>query len=546
LDTINVPAGVYQITRVGSDDTGLNGDLDVSESVTIQGAGSLATIIDGNGNVTNDRVFHIRNNPNANTVTLNGLTVRDGKPLANGIADNGGGIFARVFRLVMNDVRIENNSAARGGGLYSDNCELFINGLVVASNNATVGAGGGIWAQMTIMFAGGLVLDGNTAASSGGGLWADNVQIEIRDSRISDNNAQLGGGGLMLSNAFRTKLDRTELFANIAGEGGALNNATSTPTTLTDCSVHNNHATVNGGAIHNVGALALVRTTVRANSAAANGGGIMIPGLNFRDNVIEVRVENSTLSGNTAQFGGAVYYNETDDPFARHSLVLRNSTVAANRVSRDGAGIYTKGIARVFASSATIAANVLQRTSGSEPARGGGVFSIDTSYVSAENTIIGDNFFRDELDQTIPDDIYTAATTSLRSTGYNLIETTTNYTLTGSTVGCIFGLDPQLDPAGVAENGGPTPTLACSRAAPRLTPATHPPRRVVTSAAIPAAAQQTLVRSSSTAPHRSRRRQSALSHGKCTAPPAPITSKSEPLLHLASNAAPLERMARIS
>jgi CSLREA domain-containing protein len=156
LDTINVPAGVYQITRVGSDDTGLNGDLDVSESVTIQGAGSLATIIDGNGNVTNDRVFHIRNNPNANTVTLNGLTVRDGKPLANGIADNGGGIFARVFRLVMNDVRIENNSAARGGGLYSDNCELFINGLVVASNNATVGAGGGIWAQMTIMFAGGL------------------------------------------------------------------------------------------------------------------------------------------------------------------------------------------------------------------------------------------------------------------------------------------------------------------------------------------------------------------------------------------------------
>jgi hypothetical protein len=299
-------------------------------------------------------------------------------------------------------------------------------------------------------------------------LWADNVQIEIRDSRISDNNAQLGGGGLMLSNAFRTKLDRTELFANIAGEGGALNNATSTPTTLTDCSVHNNHATVNGGAIHNVGALALVRTTVRANSAAANGGGIMIPGLNFRDNIIEVRVENSTLSGNTAQFGGAVYYNETDDPFARHSLVLRNSTVAANRVSRDGAGIYTKGIARVFASSATIAANVLQRTSGSEPARGGGVFSIDTSYVSAENTIIGDNFFRDELDQTIPDDIYTAATTSLRSTGYNLIETTTNYTLTGSTVGCIFGQDPQLDPAGVADNGGPTPTLALLSSSPAI------------------------------------------------------------------------------
>jgi hypothetical protein len=49
-----------------------------------------------------------------------------------------------------------------------------------------------------------------------------------------------------------------------------------------------------------------------------------------------------------------------------------------------------------------------------------------------------------------------------------LVETTTNYTLTGSTVGCIFGVDPQLDPSGVAENGGPTPTLALLSSSPAL------------------------------------------------------------------------------
>ena len=47
----------YTLTRVGVDDTALNGDLDISDDTTIIGAGPNSTIIDGNGSVIGERVI---------------------------------------------------------------------------------------------------------------------------------------------------------------------------------------------------------------------------------------------------------------------------------------------------------------------------------------------------------------------------------------------------------------------------------------------------------------------------------------------------------
>src|SRR5512137_1959945 len=49
LDTITLPSGVYLLTRSGDDDVTVLGDLDIADDLTIQGAGSGATIVDGNG-----------------------------------------------------------------------------------------------------------------------------------------------------------------------------------------------------------------------------------------------------------------------------------------------------------------------------------------------------------------------------------------------------------------------------------------------------------------------------------------------------------------
>jgi CSLREA domain-containing protein len=48
-DTINLPAGIYTLTLAGvNEDAGLTGDLDITSTVTIEGAGAESTVIDAN------------------------------------------------------------------------------------------------------------------------------------------------------------------------------------------------------------------------------------------------------------------------------------------------------------------------------------------------------------------------------------------------------------------------------------------------------------------------------------------------------------------
>src|SRR5437899_12921418 len=56
-DTINLPAGTYTLTLTGAaEDATATGDLDLWDDVTIQGAGTGTTIVDGNAT---DRVFDV-------------------------------------------------------------------------------------------------------------------------------------------------------------------------------------------------------------------------------------------------------------------------------------------------------------------------------------------------------------------------------------------------------------------------------------------------------------------------------------------------------
>src|SRR4051812_6297743 len=78
-NAIVIPPGTYTLKRPGNDDNAVVGDLDITKSLTIQGAGSDQTIIDGNGAVTSDRVFHIHTT--AIVVNMVGLSIRNGKAL---------------------------------------------------------------------------------------------------------------------------------------------------------------------------------------------------------------------------------------------------------------------------------------------------------------------------------------------------------------------------------------------------------------------------------------------------------------------------------
>src|SRR2546425_290335 len=85
-DTIVVPAGTYVLTIAGQgEDAAATGDLDVTDDVSITGAGPDSTIIDGNGI---DRVFQTSNS--VSNGTISNLTIRNGNPGPGGY---GGGIY---------------------------------------------------------------------------------------------------------------------------------------------------------------------------------------------------------------------------------------------------------------------------------------------------------------------------------------------------------------------------------------------------------------------------------------------------------------------
>ena len=73
--TIILPAGIYALTRVGSDNTGVSGDLDIYSDTIISGAGAEQTLIDAQA-LTDERIFDVQNGAE---VTISGLTISYGR-----------------------------------------------------------------------------------------------------------------------------------------------------------------------------------------------------------------------------------------------------------------------------------------------------------------------------------------------------------------------------------------------------------------------------------------------------------------------------------
>jgi len=116
---ITLPPGTYSLTRTGrNEDSAFRGDLDVTDTLTIVGAGADSTSIDAN---EIDRVFHVL--PNAN-LTISGVTIREGFATGlDGAGINlgavGGGIMHQGVSLRLFKSVLRNNRANGGGAIYS-------------------------------------------------------------------------------------------------------------------------------------------------------------------------------------------------------------------------------------------------------------------------------------------------------------------------------------------------------------------------------------------------------------------------------------------
>jgi CSLREA domain-containing protein len=357
-DTITLPAGVYTLSLAGeTEDLNASGDLDVnffgnSGTLTIQGAGRDATIIEVAPALAGERIIQVHNA----LLTLNNATLRNGK--ANG---KGGAILAE-------------NAAPQVSPALSLNTVAFLN------NRAT--EGGAFRATMATATA--LLVQGNSATSSGGG-GVSAALMTVTNSQFLSNTAQGAsgfGGGLNVTNL--TMADTT-LRSNTAGNrGGGVECGTCN---LQRVVVESNNATGNGGGISS-STLILEASQVRSNTSAQIGGGI---------HTVSLQAQNVVVQGNSAPVAGGILLSSistiaastiqdnratTGDGGGIESssglLTLKDSVVTNNRASRDGGGI----IGRQLALSAT---SVISNAAG---VNGGGIFLTGPSSLPA-TTIAG-------------------------------------------------------------------------------------------------------------------------------------------------------------
>ncbi|MEO3924804.1 right-handed parallel beta-helix repeat-containing protein [Micromonosporaceae bacterium B7E4] len=501
-DTVQVPAGTYQITRAPAGDNGDDtGDFDIVNPLTIVGAGAATTIVDGGqppaGSPVQrrglDRLLEIHDT--AGNVTVSGLTLREGYDVERGGAV--ANLSPGVLRLQGVSV-LDSYAGVSGGGIDIDGeGRVELAGSTV-KGNATGGDGGGIANQHEVELTltdtsltdntagadgGGLssvsktrltvtrgTVTGNTAGGNGGGVLADSERPStIRDTVFTGNSAgdpvsgDGGGAGLYLGGSGAGTVTGASFTENESvAEGGGLAIHSGGPVTVSDSTVRDNSSDAGGGGVANDGMrVSLLRLSVTGNTAGADGGGIESQGsgafsivdttvsqntaehgggfANVADGTLQVT--GSTFWDNRARTYGGGIYNASDA-----EALIENTTSSGNVAQVAGGGLYTDADAGLRVVNATINRNVAPHGSGVGDEPGGSVnFPVEPSTsVIFRNSLVAGNLYSPECSFAVG------------SEGGNLDSADSCY-FRGSRDRSNAG-DPKID--AIADNGGPSMTHA--------------------------------------------------------------------------------------
>lgn len=437
-DTIYLTSGTFTLSFDGfDDDNAIVGDLDITDDLTIIGAGAENTIIDGAGI---DRIFDIFAGAD---VSISGVTIR------NGAASNGAGL--RNFgTLTLKDSVVENNTASGefdsvGGGIANaEGANLTLDHVIVRNNSSEI-HGGGLYSTDSTATIVDSTFENNSTEMDGGGISIFNGSFDMIGGSIRNNSAELDGGGLSLESAV-VSLTEVSIEGNTAnGEGGGINAiGAGAELRIFTGTISDNSAVNEGGGIRAAGVtLGLMDTTVSQNSTSLGGGGL------FSNNSL-VEIQNSLFAGNTASAdGGGISSNGTSG-----SLGISNSTFSGNATLLSGGAVFNSAAGSTSLVNATVTAN-------SAGTFGGGIRSVTTT--SLGNTIVAGN-------TAVTDDFDVSG--NYFSLGSNLIGRVDD------AAGLFFGqnndqigfsndvLDPGLMP--LADNGGPTLSHALIEASPAI------------------------------------------------------------------------------
>jgi len=322
-------------------------------------------------------------------------------------------------------------------------CATITYALTHAANGATINVSGTIHDNVNLGSHSGITVTGVNApggspavidGSGAGSVFSTDVELNLDHLTVQNghNTDSLGGGGVQASYS-NVQLSNVTVTANSSdtNAGGVESTGTLTITNST-ISGNTSNGGYGGGGIHVfAGSAQITNSTISGNHSAGDGGGIMI-GAYHPSFFGNVTITGSTLFGNSSgasDRGGAI--NDS----AYSTLTVNTSTITGNTAGF-GAGIEVAPSASATVMSSTIAIN--------KGSFGAGIDSTSGA-VTIAGSIVAGNYFTD-CDQS----------GGTWAVSYSLVSAGSCGTGTG-----VVNADPMLAP--LADNGGPTKTLALSR-----------------------------------------------------------------------------------
>ncbi len=331
------------------------------------------TILDG-GNL--NRVIY-------NSGTLNNTSILDGFTIQRGNKDNGGGLYLRNCKPIIQNCKIINNHVTGdGGGVYLRDADATFIDCLFEGNVSTDDGGGAyfIGAESTftnckfygnstglgggqvggaIYVSGGnpifntVIIDLNNQANDGAGVYIGNGNSIFNDCDINNNTATDDGGGVFINNG---------------------------NSTFTNCDINNNIAVdYCGGVYVNQGSPVFSSCVVDGNTATDHGGGV------YLTNVSAPTFSNCTVSNNsttgTEKFGGGFHIASASSPN------INGCTIQGNSANGNGGGLYSSSSTwSVALNNNQFIANTCTGSGNNSRGRGAGAYIEDNCPPITNNT----------------------------------------------------------------------------------------------------------------------------------------------------------------
>lgn len=195
-DVINSPCVGQTVTFDPSvTSISLATELLIQKAITINGPGADHLTIHGNG--AGWRVFEI-GAPGA-TITITGMTIRDGRPYPTSAPGGGGGIYLGAGTLDLSNCVVTNNDASLagppfGGGIENMGGVINVDHCAIVNNVAAGGGGVSNESNLASTITNSTIA-GNTAGSSGsgGGIQNSHPLLSLTNVTLAGNSAKSGG-----------------------------------------------------------------------------------------------------------------------------------------------------------------------------------------------------------------------------------------------------------------------------------------------------------------------------------------------------------------